>query len=86
MTTPHPPSRRQAGVGFILAVILLDMLGVGLIIPVLPKLVEQFMGGDMSAAGGVVGVISACYAVAQFLRAATPATATAGTSCRTALR
>jgi DHA1 family tetracycline resistance protein-like MFS transporter len=66
MTTPHPPPRRQAGVGFILAVILLDMLGVGLIIPVLPKLVEQFMGGDMSAAAGVVGVISACYAVAQF--------------------
>ena len=66
MTTPHPPPRRQAGVGFILAVILLDMLGVGLIIPVLPKLVEQFMGGDMSAAAGIAGVISACYAVAQF--------------------
>ena len=63
---PTPAPRRQAGVGFILAVILLDMLGVGLIIPVLPQLVIEFMGGDTSSAAGAVGVISACYAIAQF--------------------
>ena len=65
-TNANAPPRRQAGVRFILAVILLDMLGVGLIIPILPKLITQFMGGDTSSAAGVVGVISACYAVAQF--------------------
>lgn len=66
-TNSNAPPRRQAGVGFILAVILLDMLGVGLIIPILPELIKQFMGGDTSSAAGAVGVISACYAVAQFL-------------------
>ena len=69
MTTSDPQAqpRRQAGVGFIFAVILLDMLGVGLIIPVFPELVEQFRGGDTSAAAVAVGAIAACYAVAQFL-------------------
>ncbi len=59
--------RRQAGVSFILAVILLDMLGVGLIIPILPKLIEEFMGGDTSSAARMLGVIASCYAVAQFI-------------------
>ncbi len=59
--------RRKAGVSFILAVILLDMLGVGLIIPILPELIEQFMGGDTSSAARMLGVIASCYAVAQFV-------------------
>lgn len=67
MPQPDAPPRRQAGVGFIFAVILLDMLGVGLIIPVFPELVEQFRGGDTSSAAVAVGAIAACYAVAQFV-------------------
>ena len=59
--------RRKAGVSFILAVILLDMLGVGLIIPILPELIQQFMGGDTSSAARMLGVIASCYAVAQFV-------------------
>ncbi len=59
--------RRKAGVSFILAVILLDMLGVGIIIPILPELIEQFMGGDTSSAARMLGVIASCYAVAQFV-------------------
>ena len=59
--------RRKAGVSFILAMILLDMLGVGIIIPILPELIEQFMGGDTSSAARMLGVIASCYAVAQFV-------------------
>ena len=38
--------RRQAAFVFIFATVLLDMLAMGIIIPVLPKLVVDFTGGD----------------------------------------
>ena len=37
---------RRAAFVFIFATILLDMLAIGIIIPVLPKLVVDFVGGD----------------------------------------
>ena len=69
MTTSasQTPPRRKAGVSFIFAVILLDMLGVGIIIPILPELIEQFMAGDTSSAARMLGFIASCYAVAQFV-------------------
>ena len=45
MTEPTVPVRRAA-VAFILITVLLDMLALGMIIPVLPKLIEAFRGGD----------------------------------------
>ena len=44
-----PPGRRAA-VLFILVTVLLDMLSFGIIIPVLPKLVEEFFSGDTAQA------------------------------------
>ena len=43
-TTPRKPA-----LGFIFVTLVLIMLGVGIIIPVLPALVTQFKGGDISA-------------------------------------
>jgi hypothetical protein len=40
--------RRQAAVVFIAITVVIDVLGFGVIIPVLPRLVQQFMGGDPS--------------------------------------
>ena len=40
------PGRRQAAVMFILVTVVIDVLGFGIVIPVLPKLVQQFMGDD----------------------------------------
>src|SRR5262249_22572018 len=48
--------RRQAAFVFIFATILLDMLAMGIIIPVLPKLVVDFTGGDTQEAARVFGL------------------------------
>jgi DHA1 family tetracycline resistance protein-like MFS transporter len=41
-----PIEPRPAAVLVILVTVLLDMLSFGIIIPVLPKLVEEFLAGD----------------------------------------
>ncbi len=51
---------------FILVTLVIDILGIGLIIPVLPELVKEFVGGDSALAGRYVGVIGASYALMQF--------------------
>ncbi len=51
---------------FIYAFVVLDVLSFGLIIPVFPKLVEQFTGST-AAAASILGVFSASWALMQFL-------------------
>lgn len=58
-------SRRQAAVPFILICVLLDVLGFGLIIPVLPSLVGEFTGAR-DAQAYWYGVLTAVYGVMQF--------------------
>jgi DHA1 family tetracycline resistance protein-like MFS transporter len=41
-----PAPRRQAALAFIFVTVLIDMLAFGMIIPVLPMLVQNFVGGD----------------------------------------
>lgn len=52
---------------FIFATLLIDVLGIGLVVPVLPELVKDFTGGDVTAAGRWYGVLAAVYALMQFL-------------------
>ena len=52
---------------FILITLFIDVLGIGVIVPVLPELVKQMVGGGTAAAGRYVGVIAASYAAMQFL-------------------
>lgn len=52
---------------FILLTVLLDTMGFGLIIPVLPTLVTELGGVDLSAAAGLGGLLVMSYALAQFL-------------------
>lgn len=59
--------RRQAAIPFILFTLFIDILGIGIIIPVLPELIKEFVGGDTAAAGRYVGVIAAAYSAMQFL-------------------
>jgi DHA1 family tetracycline resistance protein-like MFS transporter len=58
--------RRNAAVVFIFVTVMLDMLAVGMIIPVLPKLIEYFAGGTEKAAQ-VFGVFGTAWALMQFL-------------------
>lgn len=60
-------ARRQAAFVFIFITILLDMLSLGVIIPVLPKLVVDFMGGDTATGAKVFGLFATAWALMQFL-------------------
>lgn len=62
-----PPGPRQAAFVFIFITILLDMLALGLILPVLPKLIENFVGNDTANAAKIYGVFATAWAVMQFL-------------------
>jgi len=58
---------RRAAFAFVFVTVILDMLALGLIIPVLPKLIESFMGGDTGDAAIVYGVFATAWALMQFL-------------------
>ncbi|MFO0600849.1 MAG: TCR/Tet family MFS transporter [Myxococcaceae bacterium] len=60
-------SSRKAGLGFIVVTLFLDVLGLGLIIPILPRLVESFVGNDPRQGAFYVGALAAAYAVMQFI-------------------
>ena len=57
---------RQAALVFIFITIVLDMLALGMIIPVLPGLIEEFLGGDTARAAKVYGVFGTVWALMQF--------------------
>ena len=63
---PSSPARR-AGFVFIFITVLLDMLAIGMIIPVLPKLVVDFLAGDTARAAAVYGLFGTIWALMQFL-------------------
>jgi DHA1 family tetracycline resistance protein-like MFS transporter len=60
-------SRRNAAIGFILITVLIDVIGFGIIIPVLPKLIGDLIHGDLSAAARYGGWLLFAYAFMQFL-------------------
>jgi len=60
-------SARRAGAAFILVTLLLDTLGLGLLIPVVPRLVASFLNDDLSAASHYFGLLVSVYAAMQFL-------------------
>ncbi len=58
---------QKAGMAFILITVFIDVLGIGIIIPILPELVKTFVGGSTASAGRWFGILAATYAAAQFL-------------------
>lgn len=60
---------RRAAVGFVLVSVWLDVLSLGVIIPVYAPLVQQFQGGDASSAARWNGVLSTIWAASQFVAA-----------------
>lgn len=57
---------RKAAFAFIIVTVVLDMLALGIIIPVLPKLVEHMMGGNTSRAAAIYGWFGFTWAMMQF--------------------
>jgi len=60
-------SPRPAAVIFIFVTVVLDVLALGIIIPVLPKLVESFLGGDTATAAEMFGLFGTVWALMQFI-------------------
>ena len=59
--------KRNAALGFIFITILVDVIGLGIIIPVVPKLIEQLTGEGISEASRYGGWLVFCFAIMQFL-------------------
>ncbi len=60
------PPRRSA-VAFIFVTILLDMLALGVVIPMLPKLIESFVDNDTANAARIFGLFGTGWALMQFI-------------------
>ncbi len=67
--TPLSPPRAasRAALAFIFVTVVLDVLALGIVIPVLPKLVLGFLGGDMVRTAQIVGIFGTAWAAMQFL-------------------
>lgn len=59
--------KREAALGFIFVTILIDVIGFGIIIPVIPKLITQLTGGTLSEASVYGGWLLFTYSIFQFL-------------------
>ncbi len=65
-TPRETPPVRGAAVIFIFITILLDMFALGLILPILPKLVESFVDNDTASAARIFGLFGTAWALMQF--------------------
>jgi DHA1 family tetracycline resistance protein-like MFS transporter len=59
--------RQKAALAFIFVTVMLDMLAFGIIIPVLPHLIESLIGGDIAKAASWVGSFAALFMATQFV-------------------
>ena len=67
MSLSLPGSRHRAAVAFVFVTVLIDILSFGIIIPVLPHLVEQLAGGGIALAALWVGLFGTLFAAIQFV-------------------
>jgi DHA1 family tetracycline resistance protein-like MFS transporter len=63
------PGARKAALAFIFVTVLIDVIAFGVIIPVLPHLVQQFVGGDTSTAAYWTGAFAFAFSLVQFFAA-----------------
>ncbi len=61
-------NNRKAAVGFIFFTLIIDVIGLGIIIPVMPQLIEQLLGTkDISKVSIYAGWLTFLYAAMQFI-------------------
>jgi MFS transporter, DHA1 family, tetracycline resistance protein len=60
-------NKKQAAIGFIFITMLIDITGWGIIIPVIPKLIQELIHGDLSQAAKYGGWLTFAYAITQFI-------------------
>lgn len=59
--------QKQASIVFIFITLVIDVLGIGIIIPILPTILQGFSNGDISQATKYSGWLMASYAIMQFI-------------------
>lgn len=67
MNAPLANGARKAALAFIFVTVLIDVLAFGVIIPVLPHLVQQFVGGRTDTAAYWIGAFGFVFAAIQFV-------------------
>lgn len=60
-------NKKQAALGFIFITMLIDVIGWGIIIPVIPGLIEELINGDISEAAKIGGWLTFAYSITQFI-------------------
>ena len=63
-------AKKSSGLLFIFITVAIDAIGLGIIIPVIPKLIQELIGGDISQASQYGGWLVFTYAITQFIFAA----------------
>jgi len=69
MNAPLAPQARKAALAFIFVTVLIDVLAFGVIIPVLPHLIEQYVGGRVDTAAYWIAAFGFVFAAIQFFSA-----------------
>lgn len=59
--------RRPAAIGFIFVTLLIDIMGLGIIIPVMPDLIKELIHGDLPEASKYGGLLMTAYGLMQFV-------------------
>ncbi len=59
--------KKKASLFFIVATVMIDMIGVGIILPVIPSLIEELTGDSISTASAYGGMLMVAYALMQFI-------------------
>jgi DHA1 family tetracycline resistance protein-like MFS transporter len=67
LTPPAVTQKRNAALIFIFITLLIDVIGIGIIIPVVPKLIQQMTGGTVSDASRYGGWLLFAYSAMQFV-------------------
>jgi DHA1 family tetracycline resistance protein-like MFS transporter len=60
-------TKRHATLSFIFVTVLLDMLSFGVIVPLLPKLISDFLNGNTARASEYIGMFTTTWALMQFI-------------------
>lgn len=60
-------SRKNAAIGFIFITLLIDVIGFGIIIPVMPNLIEELGHVNVSEASKIGGILLSVFAITQFI-------------------
>lgn len=64
---PAPAGRPNVALIFIFITLLLDVMGIGLIIPIMPGLLRHFLGHDVGLTAHYYGILASLFTLTQFL-------------------